>query len=374
MQMLARRTLGIAVASVALAASSAGSAAAATAGHVVFAQTDGLSANRIVAYDRAPDGSLTQAASFATGGLGGALEGSVFDHLASQGSLVYDRQDDLLLAVNAGSNTVSVFAVFGDQLALRQVIASGGSFPVSIAAHDGLVYVLNATEGGVLAGFRVQGGRLVPLPHSARALGLNPSATPQFTTTPGQVAFSPDGSQVLVTTKANTNAVEVFAVRPTGALASSPTVDTLPGAVPFAVNFDRHGHLLVTEAGPSVLASFELRADGTIAQLAALPTEQVASCWVAVIGDRFFTSNTGSASLTGFEARDAGQLLVGLGQTATDPGTVDAAPNPDGRFLYVQTGGAGIIDEFALQPHGALTEIGSIGIPGGVGGEGIVAP
>jgi 6-phosphogluconolactonase (cycloisomerase 2 family) len=372
--MLARRILGVAVACVALAASGAASAAAATAGHVVFAQTDALSANRIVAYDRAPEGSLTQLAAYPTGGLGGALEGSVFDHLASQGSLVYDRQDDLLLAVNAGSDTVSVFAVFGDQLALRQVIASGGSFPVSIAVHDGLVYVLNATEGGALAGFRVQGGRLVPLPHSERALGLNPAATPQFTTTPGQVAFSPDGSQVVVTTKGNTNAVEVFAVRSTGVLAASPTVNTLPGAVPFAVNFDRHGHLLLTEAGPSVLASFELRADGTIAQLAALPSEQAASCWVAAIGDRFFTSNTGSASVSGFEARDAGQLLVGLGRTATDAGTVDAAPTPDGRFLYVQTGGAGIIDEFALGPHGALTEVGSASIPGGAGGEGIVAP
>ncbi len=40
-----------------------------------------------------------------TGGDGGQLTGSVVDHTASQGALVYDSADGLLLAVNAGSNT-----------------------------------------------------------------------------------------------------------------------------------------------------------------------------------------------------------------------------------------------------------------------------
>ena len=102
-----------------------------------------------------PNGTLTQAGVYDTGGLGGELEGSVVDHLASQGSLAYDRSDGLLYAVNAGSNTVSVFAVFGDKLALRQVISSGGTFPVSIAVHEGIVYVLNGLEGGSVQGFAV---------------------------------------------------------------------------------------------------------------------------------------------------------------------------------------------------------------------------
>jgi hypothetical protein len=40
--------------------------------------------------------------------------------------------------VNAGGNTVSVFAVRGDRLSLRQFVGSGGPFPVSIAVRDGL--------------------------------------------------------------------------------------------------------------------------------------------------------------------------------------------------------------------------------------------
>jgi DNA-binding beta-propeller fold protein YncE len=103
--------------------------------------------------------------------------------------------------VNAGSNTISVFAVRGDRLALRKVLSSGGAFPVSVAVHGDLVYVLNPLNGGSVQGYRVLGSFLVRILGSHRALGLDPNATPQFTTTPGQVAFTPDGAQLVVTTK-----------------------------------------------------------------------------------------------------------------------------------------------------------------------------
>ena len=143
------------------------------------------------------------------------------DHTASQGSLTYDPRHGLLYAVNAGSDTISVFAVRGDRLALRQVLGSGGTFPVSVAVRGDLVYVLNALNGGSVQGYRVFGGFLVPLPGSHRALGLDPNATPQFTTTPGQVAFTPDGSQLVVTTKGNGNDIDVFGVGFGGRLSAS---------------------------------------------------------------------------------------------------------------------------------------------------------
>ncbi|MHB8242707.1 MAG: lactonase family protein, partial [Solirubrobacteraceae bacterium] len=131
------------------------SALAASSGQPVFVQSDNLAGNQVIAYDRATNGRLTRLADYNTGGLGGALEGSVVDHLASQGALAYDRDAGLLFAVNAGSNTVSVFVVHGEQLELRQVIGSGGTFPVSVAFRHGVVYVLNAEAGGSLEGYRV---------------------------------------------------------------------------------------------------------------------------------------------------------------------------------------------------------------------------
>ena len=52
---------------------------------------------------------------------------------------------------------------------------------------------------------------------------------------------------------------------------------------------------------------------------------------------------------------------------------MDAAASPDGRFLYVQTGGHGIVDEFAVHPGGSLTPVGSVTVAGAAGGEGIAA-
>jgi 6-phosphogluconolactonase (cycloisomerase 2 family) len=342
------------------------------ASDAVFVQTDNPSGNQIVAYHRVSDGALSPAGTYNTGGLGGILGGSVVDHLASQGSLSYDQGHSLLYAVNAGSDTVSVFAVNGDRLALRQVLGSGGSFPVSVAVHGDLVYVLNALGGGQLQGYRVLGGFLIPIPGSGRALGLDPTASPQYTNTPGQVAFTPDGSQLIVTTKDNGNDIDVFGVGFGGQLSAAPTVNSEPGTVPFAISFDVYGHLVIAEAGTNALATFALAAGGTVSLIDAVPTGGSATCWVAPAGPFLFASNAGSASESGYLSSSAGQLTL-LGAAATDPGTVDASAAAGGRFLYVQTGGNGIVDEFAVGTGASLTEIGAVTVPGAVGGEGIVA-
>ena len=342
------------------------------ADHAVFVQTDNTAGNQIVAYHRAADGTLTAANTYATGGLGGVLAGSVVDHLASQGSLVYDQRHALLYAVNAGSNTVSVFSVRSDRLDLIQVLGSGGTFPVSVAVHGDVVYVLNAEDGGNVQGYFVLFNHLIPIPGSNRPLGLNPAATPQFTNTPGQVAFSPDGSQLVVTTKANGNDIDVFGVGPFGLLSANPVVNPEPGTVPFAISLDHAGHLVIAEAGTNALATFRINPDRTITQLAAVPTGQAATCWVAPVDGLFYASNAGSASVTGYRSSGNGQLDL-LGNTTTDPGTVDASASSDGHFLYVQAGAAGIVDEFHVNADGSLTSLGSVTVPGAVGGEGIVA-
>ena len=367
----------IAVGAVGFASTAGAAGRACPPGHdygsaAVFVQTDNTAGNQVVAYSRATDGALAPAGTYDTGGLGGMLTGSVVDHLASQGSLTYDQQNDLLYAVNAGSNTVSVFAVHGDQLALRQVVSSGGTFPVSVAVHGNLVYVLNAEGGGSVQGYFVAFGHLIPLPGSTRALGLNPTATPQFVNTPGQVAFSPSGSQLIVTTKANGSDIDVFGVGFFGYLSSSPVVNAEPGAVPFGVTFDPAGHLVVADANTNAVATFTLNWNGTVTPIDTALTGQAATCWIAQARGFYYASNAGSASLSGYSSSWHGQLSF-VGQTTTDAGTVDAAASSGGQYLYVQTGGNGIVDEFAVNANGSLSAIGSVTVPGAVGGEGIVA-
>jgi hypothetical protein len=339
----------------------------------VFVQTDNTAGNQIVAYQRNPDGTLTQAGTYATGGNGGVLNGSAVDHLASQGSLAYDAAQQLLYAVNAGSDTISVFAVRGDQLALRQIVPSGGQFPASIAVHGDSVYVLNALSASV-QGYVSFFGRLFPLPGSTRSLGFSvPSGATQFVSTPGQVAFTPDGSQLVVTTKASGSDIDVFGVSPYfGYLSQSPVVNAEPGQVPFAVTFDAVGHLVVADAGTDALSTYTLAPNGTVNPIDTVLTGQSATCWVTGAQGSLFASNAGSADVSRFEEQPSGELTL-TGTTPTDPGTVDAAASSDQQFLYVQTGGNGIVDEFRVGPGGSLTGIGSVLVPGAAGGEGIVA-
>jgi hypothetical protein len=89
----------------------------------VFVQTDNTAGNAVVAYHRSSSRTLTRAGSYQTGGL--------------------------LVAVKAGSNTISVFGVRGDRLRLQQVTNSGGALPVTISIHGVLAYVLNAERAAL---------------------------------------------------------------------------------------------------------------------------------------------------------------------------------------------------------------------------------
>jgi hypothetical protein len=74
-----------------------------------------------------------------------------------------------LLAVNAGSDSISAFKVQSDRFNLLDVLPSGGQFPASIAVHGNLVCVLNSGGAGIVQGFRIQGHKLIPIPRSARS-------------------------------------------------------------------------------------------------------------------------------------------------------------------------------------------------------------
>jgi 6-phosphogluconolactonase (cycloisomerase 2 family) len=372
------RVSAVAIASTAAVALFAGPAVAATpssgpatGGHAVFVETDDPAGNSVVAYHQNADGTLTQAQTFPTGGNGGILQNSVVDHTASEGAVTYDGRHGLLYVVNAGSNTVSVFSVHGADLRLRQVVRSGGSFPASIAVHDDTVFVLNGHDGGAIQGYVVLGGFLVRIPTWNRPLGLDPTQL-DFTQSPGQVAFTPDGRKLVVSTKANGNNIDVFSVDPLRGPSLHPVVTNLPGTVPFALAFDSYGHLAVAETGVSAVATFAVNPGGSLTALADVPTGQKGTCWVVSRGDQLFATNPGSASVTTLRTDASGNASI-VGNAATDAGTVDPVVSADGHFLYVETGAAGIVDEFRIAADGTLTRIGSVTVPDAVGAEGIAA-
>jgi 6-phosphogluconolactonase (cycloisomerase 2 family) len=341
-------------------------------GSAVFVQTNGTTGNEIVAFDRAADGSLTRAASYATGGLGAVQSGAVVDTLASQGSLALDSAHALLFAVNAGSDTLSVFSVDGTQLQLRQVIPTHGSFPSSVSVHGNLVYVLNAGGAGSVQGYRIEGDHVGELHDGLRSLGLANAEPPFFLTSPGQVGFSPDGSQLIITTKGSTNSFEVFAVSRNGSLAAAPVTDAAATPAPFAFTFDGSNRLVAAEAGINAVTTYSLHADGTLTGPQSQPDGQNALCWIAEANGFFFVANAGSSSISAYTiGADGAPSLIGVAGS-TETGAIDLAASPGGKFLYAESGGAGTVDVFAVGDTGSLTKLGVVsGLP--VGLEGIAA-
>jgi Lactonase, 7-bladed beta-propeller len=344
----------------------------ARSGSVVWVQTNELSGNRIVVYDRAPDGTLSPAGAYATGGNGGAAApGTESDRIASQDSLAYDTRHSLLIAVNAGSDTVSTFKVHGDRLQGRKVVSSGGQFPASVAVFGRLVYVLNAGGPGTVQGFWIRGHHLRPISGSARSLGLANGNPPNFLTSPGQVGFTPDGRKLIVTTKASDSHIVVFRVRADGTLSTTPVVNSSAVPVPFAFTFTPQGRLADGEAGASSLTTYAIGGDGTLSDPRSAADGQAALCWIVRAGSFYYVSNTGSNNVSSFTIGADGtpSLLAAVAGT-TNMGTIDLTVS--GRYLYAQTGLAGTINGFRINGDGSLTSIGNVtGLP--VGQEGIAS-
>jgi 6-phosphogluconolactonase (cycloisomerase 2 family) len=341
--------------------------------HAVFVQTNDPAGNSIAAYARNQNGTLTYVATYATGGKGGRAAGAAVDPLASQSSLVYDNEHHLLLAPNAGSNTVSVFKVRGDRLRLEQIVASGGPFPASIAVRDNLAFVLDAGLAGYVQGYRIAGGKLHPIAGSQRSLGLANSNPPAFLKSPAQVGFTPDGRDLVITLKtSNGGSVDVFGVSDDGQLSSAPTATSL-GGVPFAFVFDPDGRLVIVNAAFGNLSTFTINNQGRLSSVSAGASDgQIAACWVTAVDGNYYAANTGSGSLSQFTIDEDGTVALQKSQAATGiPGATDMAAS--GHFLYVQSGGSGSVKAFSVNEDGSLTPIGSWTVPDGGSQEGIAA-
>jgi len=342
----------------------------------VFVQTDDLAHNSVIAFDRAANGRLTRAGTYATGGAGAAVAGAVVDPLASQGSLVFDRTHGLLFAVNGGSDTITVFGVDGSRLVRRQILSSHGDLPVSVSVVGNLVYVLNARGGGSITGYRVDGRDVEPLAGSTRALNLTPNTNPEFLQAPSQVAITPDRRAVVVATKTH-GTLMVFRLAEGGRPAASPVV-TPSGTVPFALAFDRSGNLLVVDA-TGYASSYTVGRDGSLALLSTVgPTGQAAACWTVVVDGSLYAANAGSNSISSFFSDRRGQLTISNVLAATTgAGPIDMASSGNGRFIYQLTGGSGQVNAYSRGANGALSMIGTVdtglGAAAGKPVEGIAA-
>jgi len=351
-----------------------------TVGHV-YVNDNTTGTNTISGYDRHADGSLTPipGSPFVAGGAGTGSGG-----LASQGAIQVASDGRYVLAVDAGSNQISVLRIRRDgslELVRGGPVPSNGSEPVSVAEHAGLVYVANAGRtSSSYTGFALgRNGQLEPLADST--FPLPPRAQP------GDVLFNSDGRNLVGTRVGATpaaSAIDSFRVDRDGRLDPAPgSPFPAQGPGPFGSEFrpTDPDQLFVSNAhggpGAGTVSAFDVPRDGTLFSIGGSPFAdgQTAPCWVEITEDGryLFTVNTGSGSISSYRIDGSGRLhllastLVSGGKGA---GAVDARLSTEGQTLYVNETKVGQIGEFAVD-GGDLTELGSVPVSTGAGAAGV---
>lgn len=361
-----RRLTRVGVLTLLAAALSAAPAAAngsAAVGHV-YVNDNTRGVNTIAGFDRHADGTLTPlpGSPFAASGAGNGAG------LASQGALQISTDGRYLLAVDPGSNQISVLRIRHDgSLRVADVISSGGALPDSIAEHAGLVYVANSGAGGSnYTGFRLgSGGRLRPLAGSTVPL--------PDTAGPGDVLFNSSGTN-LAGTEVGTSLIDSFRVTDSGRLLAAPgSPFAAQGPGPFGSEFrpTERDQLFVSNAhggpGAGTVSAFKVATDGTLASIGSSPFAdgQTAPCWVEVTHDGavLFTTNTASATISSYTIAANG-ALTHQSDTPTGSGPVDERLSPNGHQLYVVQRGADSLGAFAVSGSG-LSSLGSFALPAG---------
>jgi 6-phosphogluconolactonase len=345
-------------------------------GHV-YLNDNTTGVNTIGAFDRHADGTLTAqpGSPFVAGGHGTGAG------LADQGAIQISPDGRYVLAVDAGSNQVSVLRIRHDgSLRLVDVVSSGGVLPDSIAIHGNLVYVANSGIGGsnytgLILG---RGGQMRPLDGSTVAL---PDGS-----APADVLFNGTGTK-LVGTEVGTSVIDSFTVGQEGLLTAAPNNPiAAQGLGPFGSEFrpTNPDQLFVSNAhnvGPDTgtISAYDDGPDGTLTPIGGSPfaDDQTAPCWIEIThdGQFLFTVNTGSGEISRYSIAANGALTL-LGSTPVSAtggvGAVDSRLSPDGRDLYVDESRIGKVGEFAVS-GGNLTELAGspVSLPAGATPAGI---
>src|ERR671921_1286967 len=320
----------------------------------VYVQTN-AAPNEVIAFRRADDGSLDLIGSVATGG-----DGDGTPHLQSQGSVALTRDGEYLLVTNAASGDLSVFSVAADgSIEFRERVHTG-STPRSVDESDGLVVVLNTGEPG-LASFRMHDEGIAAVEGSDQVLDTSDAD-------PAQVAFSPDGSMVVITQR-GTDSIVTYEVTADDTFGASSEVAS-EGPTPYGFAFTSGGTLIVTEAfgaekGAAAASSYTIVDGSLAARTSSVGNGRSEICWAVVTpDDRFaFTTNFADGAVSRYAIASEGSLSL---EDATAGISVDGMPGlrdeditSDGRFLYAIDADGGRIYGWSVDAEGLLKPVGS---------------
>ncbi|KAJ3201991.1 hypothetical protein HK099_002027, partial [Clydaea vesicula] len=281
----------------------------------VYTQTNDPNGNSVIAHAVLSNGKIdiNSIKTFNTEGNGGQgldAEGNPqpIDPLFSQGAIT--RGGLMLFAVNAGSNTLSMFNINPNDPTSLTLAGKPqntlGEFPVSVAFSEKLqtACVVNGGKLNGISCFKANKDTgLTPLDNQQRPLEINTLSTPPVGPlgTVSHILFSPDSSNLFVTVKGNPE----DSTAPLGFLGSFPVVDGKVSSDPirkstpngsvvlFGSAFSGDNTFIATDAGFGAITLDIDPATGSANASSTTKVDgQVATCWAA------FNKNTQTTFIT----------------------------------------------------------------------------
>jgi DNA-binding beta-propeller fold protein YncE len=246
-----------------------------------------------------------------------------------------------------------VFSVgpFGN-LRLLETVSSGGVDPISVTVNGPWIYALNkgdATTPGNIAGFDFLGGSFAQHPLGSQA--LNAAAN-----TPEEIAFTPNGRDLVVTEKVS-NTIDVFPVNAFGLAGPAVTTTVPAGTNPYGFAFTPNGTAVVSDAGLGALTTYTVAPSGTLTAISQVADGQLAPCWVALNsnGTEAFAANAHSGTISAYSVAADGTLTLQSPAVAASPGAGDTDIAVGGHDSTLYISDQPNFDASAISPAGSLS-------------------
>ncbi|KAI9808400.1 MAG: hypothetical protein M1826_004176 [Phylliscum demangeonii] len=342
----------------------------------IYILSNDLDSNAVVAFKINKDGTLSDGSVTATGGKGShgfdsqTNSSGTPDSLGSQDSInILGRDGQHLLAVNAGSNTVTLFEI--DARDATKLVMVGkptdtlGDFPNSVAVSQRLQQACVANSGprAGIACFRITRHGLVPLENQLeRVFDLQQSIPLQLLNAGvSHTFFTQDSTALITTVRGDANHTDFISVYPVLAngRVSTHDVRTSPNgtlllfgtAVIPGTRDPRTGSSTYVIADPTFGAGvFRISARTGAVTTVALTNipNQNGTCW-AVYSTRthsVFVADALGNTLVEIDPA-TGAVLLDLRTTTGDNGSIDLIAPPNG-FVYA-------LNPLTDQPAGAIS-------------------
>jgi hypothetical protein len=354
--------------------------------------TNEPSGNQILAMNIASNGKLSNVKSTSAGGRGshGITSPNGPDGLFSQGAVKVNAEAEMLVTINPGSNTISMFSINANNPSeltmVGNPVSSEGEFPMSIAINSNatMVCVLN---GGAVNGVncyspdKTQG--LIAMPNTLRSLSLNqttPATGPAGTAS--HIVFSEDGTKLFASVKGippTPGFIAAWDIASDGSLSAEPVKSepSTGGLLPFSMTvIPGTNAILATDAGVGFdIFNFGGNINGTNAasingtQNALSATSSVvaingqkATCWSSFSpkSGNFYLTDIGTSTITevNVDKNLKGTIVKQYPQIAGSA-TIDndIATIGNNNFLYVLAPNATTVNVLSVNAPGKATSV-----------------